>query len=61
MMTREDSPLTESDTLKCSTFKQFGRVFWLLIVICAINEGIFIPFMYNANTLIQVRFGIEYK
>ena len=60
-MTKEEEFSNQVDVLSCSTFKNFSRVFWLLIVICAINEGIFIPFMYNANTLLQVRFGIQYK
>jgi hypothetical protein len=40
---------------------KFPRIFWILIIISAIDEAIFIPFLYNANTMLQVRFGIPYK
>ena len=47
--------------MSCDAFSNFDKVYWIVILICAINEGIYIPSLYNANTLLQVRFGISYS
>lgn len=50
-----------SEEVNCSRVREYSSLFWVLILICAIDESIYIPFMDNANTMIQLRFGVEYS
>ena len=40
---------------------QAGRIFWLVIVLCGVNECLYFPFLDNANELIINRFCIPYE
>lgn len=56
-------PLPEKPAIviKPTSILKAGKIFWLVIFLCAINECLYFPFLDNANELIINRFCIPFE
>lgn len=58
MITDDEDILSEAEPegIKLKDLKQLKGVFWILMSLCMVSMGQYIPFLDNVSKLIQVRF-----
>lgn len=47
------------EIISLQDIKNLKASFWILMTICMLTEGLFIPFLDNANKFYQIRFGYD--
>lgn len=55
----EDEKIESVEKITFSDIKNLSFSFWILMSICMLTEGLFIPFLDNANNFYQIRFGFD--
>lgn len=51
----------ETEEIKCSDVKLLRKEFWLIVTLCMFAIALYVPFLDNANKLLQVRFCYTQK
>jgi hypothetical protein len=59
-VSRSDTEFLDDSKVPKNIF-QAGRIFWLVILLCGVNECLYFPFLDNANELIINRFCIPFE
>ena len=54
-----DEKFTMPEAISLKDIKNLKASFWILMTICMLTEGLFVPFLDNANKFYQYRFGYD--
>ena len=48
-----------SEKVRWADIKKLRASFWIIVLLCMFSEGLFVPFLDNANKFYQIRFGFS--